>query len=249
MLLRRRCLNFLKGEKMTRNLPSSVETGVPHHHPKHHHGSHEGSHHGRHHSPAGLHLIPRRIDEMRRRGAPDAAIQEILEAFKDKLPKSVLRSLETGSHGDLAVTLGKSAEAANAVALDLLGLFSDGGILIAGELPPHLICGLMDSGIGGVQVCDPSHHGHRPPHFRDMEAWYPGFTGVVSLTEISDDSVQVIVLHAFMSTGDSLLVCPLALMATRLWPEAKVVAVMSDHRAPHHVVELSRLVEQYLFWE
>ena len=59
----------------------------------------------------------------------------------------------------------------------------------------------------------------------------------------------MIVIHAFVPDGESAVVCPLALMATRLWPEAKIIAVISDHRAPHHVVTLRRDIDQYLFWE
>jgi hypothetical protein len=106
---------------------------------------------------------------MRRRGAPESAIQEILDSVKDRLPKKVLSSIYRSAPDDLSVTLGQSAEDANQAALDLLRQFSDDGILISGELPPHLICALLDFDVSATQVCDPSRHGHRPPHFRDLE--------------------------------------------------------------------------------
>jgi hypothetical protein len=186
---------------------------------------------------------------MRRRGAPESAIQEILDSVKDRLPKKVLNSIYRSAPDDLSVTLGQSAEDANQAALDLLRQFSDDGILISGELPPHLICALLDFDVSATQVCDPSRHGHRPPHFRDLEVNYGAFSGVTSLTELPDEGVKVIVIHAFVPDGESAVVCPLALMATRLWPEAKIIAVISDHRAPHHVVTLRRDIDQYLFWE
>lgn len=204
-----------------------------------------------HHGPSGLHMMPRRINEMRHRGVPEDAIRSIVEEINNKLPKSFVKGLSVGPNEDTAQVLGKSADAANSAALDLLSQ-ADGAVLISGEVPPHLICSLLDTGISAIQVHDPSphKHDHRPPHFRDMEGWYPDqFTGVLALTDIVGDTVKVVLLHAFMSGGDSAFVCPLALMATRLWPEAKVVAVMSDHRAPHHLVELRREVDQFLFWD
>jgi len=216
--------------------------------PKHHHSPHHGPHHHGH-GPAGLHMIPSRIDELRRRGAPENVISGILEALKDKLPKSLAKGWNVSPDEDPAQVLGKNVDAANAAAIDLLNQ-ADGDVLISGEVPPHLISSLLDTGISAIQVHDPSPHGDRPPHFRDMEGWYPDqFTGVLELTDIVGDSVKVILLHTFTPGGDTTYVCPLALMATRLWPEARVVALVSDHRAPHHHVELRREVDQYLFWE
>lgn len=230
----------------------------PHHHPHgphghgpHHHHGH-GPHHHRHgpqHEPPGLHLIPYRIKKLEERGAPESAIQEILEALKNKLPKNVVNRLDFSSGEDPAEVLGKNVDAANGSALDLLNQAS-GEVLIPGEMPPHLISSLLDTGISAIQVHDPSPHGHRPPHFRDIEGWYPNqFTGVLELTDIVSDKVKVILLHAYVHGGDTAYVCPLALMATRLWPEAKVVALVSDHRAPHHHIELRREIAEYLFWE
>jgi hypothetical protein len=194
-------------------------------------------------------MIPSRIKKLRERGAPESAIQEILEALKNKLPKGVTNRVGFSSDEDPAQVLGKNADAANGSALALLNQFS-GELLISGEVPPHLISSLLDTGISAIQVHDPSPHGHRPPHFRDIEGWYPDqFTGVLELTDIVGDNVKVILLHAYTPGGDTTYVCPLALMATRLWPEAKVVALVSDHRAPHHHVELRREINEHLFWE
>lgn len=215
--------------------------------PKHRHGPHRIS-------PAGLHLVHHHIEELRRRGAPDDVINDILDAIKDKLPKVFSEDLTGGPDEDAAMVIGKRAASANSAALDLLS--HDGLVLVSGEMPPHIMCALLDIGIQQgkkirvVQIHNPSPHSHRPPHFRDMEGWYPDqFTGVLEFTDIVTDSVKVILLDAFMPGGDPAYVCPLALMATRLWPKAKVVAVLSDHRAPHHLVELRREVDEFLFWE
>lgn len=172
-----------------------------------------------------------------------------MEALILKLPKSLATSLGVDLDVDAAQELAQGAEAANGAALEKLHQV-EGAVLIAGELPPHLICNLLDHGITATQIHDPTPHGHRPPHFRDVEAWYPGqFVGVVALTDIVSDGVKVILCHAFLDNGAMGYVSPLALMATRLWPDAEVIATPSDHRAPHHAFKLSREFDFFLFWE
>lgn len=196
-------------------------------------------------------MLPSRIDELRRRGAPEDVIDDIVKQCAAKLPKRLAMSRDAVSVPDEspALSLGKRVEAANRAALEQLDQ-ADGALLVAGEVPPHLLCGVLDLGVSLTQIHDPSPHGHHPPHFRDLAGWYGGqFTGVLELTDIVSDNVKAILLHAFTLGGDTTYVCPLALMATRLWPEAMVVGLVSDHRAPHHHVELRREVDQYLFWE
>jgi len=182
-------------------------------------------------------------------GAPDDAVKGIVEALMRKLPKSLSKSLGDDLDVDAADALAERAEAANRATLNGLQQV-EGSVLIAGELPPHLICHLLDHGVIATQLHDPTPHGHRPPHFRDVAASYPGqFQGVVELTDVDNEGVKIIVCHSFLDTGAIGYVSSLTLIASRLWPAAQLVAIPSDHRAPHHAFKLGRGFDFYLFWE
>ncbi len=201
--------------------------------------------HCRHHGPAGLHQTANRLQEMRDLGFSDNDIQVLVSLLKSKLPRGFSASAEV--EGDEGVNLAEYADETNR---EVLGVLRNSMVLIAGELMPHLICLLLDEGVSVIQVHDSTPHGHRPPHFRDLASWYPErFRGVLSFTDVKDVAVTAILIDTFLDENDIPHASPLAMMAARFWPKAKVVAVLSEHRAPHHVAHLGRDVDLFLFWE
>lgn len=151
---------------------------MPKHHGHHHHPCEHGP------SPAGLHRIAGRLQEMRAMGAKNEDIEAVLALLKDKLPKSLIATVDALNLSDQGTAMAQCAEGANTVALESLRTKKG---LIAGEMKPHLIEELMREGISLFQVHDATHHGDRPPHFRHLANRYANqFTGVLSLLEIRD---------------------------------------------------------------
>ncbi len=209
-------------------------------HPPHRHGPH-------HPGPAGLHQIANRLQEMRELGASEDDIQAVLTLLKDKLPKDFAKGAAALDEVDEGAALARYAEVSNQSVLDFL---RKSAILIAGEMKPHIIGPLMEEGLDVVQIHDATPHGNRPPHFRDLAGWYPGhFCGVLSFTEVKDAEFTALLIEVFLDGQGVAHASPLAMMASRLWPNAKLVAVISDHRAPHHVSRIGRDVDLFLYWE
>ncbi|MFH1870210.1 MAG: hypothetical protein ABIK82_03275 [Pseudomonadota bacterium] len=208
---------------------------------------HRGPNQGRHHGPAGLHQLASHLQEMRDLGFSAEDIHDLIALLKVKLPKGFAESAVAVNDGDEGASIAQCAEDANRKVLDVL---RNSLVLIAGEMRPHLISPLLDEGVSVTQVHDVTPHGHRPPHFRDLARWYPArFCGVLSFTEVKDAGFTAILIDVFLDEQGVALASPLAMMASRLWPEAKVVAVLSDHCAPHHVGPIGRNVDLYLYWE
>lgn len=208
---------------------------MPRHHPLR---PHKGG-------PAGLHQVGARLREMKAMGASSEDLEAVIESLREVLPHDLAVQLLTREPLEAADVLSVEASRGNVQALDLIR--SLGRTLIAGEMPPHLIFHLLDEGLQVVQLHDPAPHGGPPPHFRHL-ADYPNFNGVTTLAEAGANEIGTIVVEAFLN-GAGALVSPIAVIAARFWADAPIVAVMSDHRAPHHRAHLSRAVTGLLFWE
>lgn len=205
-------------------------------------------HHGRRHGPAGLHQTVARVQEMLDLGFSDSDIREVLSHLTKRLPKRFAeRGIAVDESDASSTALAERADEATRKALEFLRTST---VLIAGEFRPHLIDEFLNERLSVVQAHDPTAHGHQPPHFRDLAGFYPDqFRGVLSLAEIRDMDVTAIVIDAFLDPNDLPLASPLAMIACRIWPKANVVAVLSDHRAPHHVGSLGRDIDHILYWE
>lgn len=208
-------------------------------------------HHNLHHrlpnGPAGLHQTASRLREMRAMGASEEDIHAVLALLKEKLPKSFTENVTALNSGDEGASLAQCAESANDEVLEIL---RNSVVLIAGEMRPHLIGSLLDKGVSVIQVHNATPHDHSPPHFRDLARWYPEqFCGVLSFVDVKDAEVTAVLIDAFLDEKGAPQASPLAMMASRLWPKSKVVAVLSDHRAPHHVGRVGRDVDHFLYWE
>lgn len=214
--------------------------------PKHH--PHRPPHHHHHHvRRAGLHHIAKHLDELRKQGVPEEDLGKLLEALTNRLPNSVRPEPADGNALHGADALAAAVQSKNSEALQLLKTSS---VLIAGQLPPHLIAALLEDGVVASQVHDPAPHGGDPPHFRDLVTWFPGcFSGTTSFAPLARSAIDVIVVEAFLGHQGTVLVSPLAVMAQRLWPAARPVAIPSDHLAPHHLLELEPAPTLFLFWE
>lgn len=208
---------------------------MPRHHPLR---PHQGG-------PAGLHQVGARLREMKNLGASPEDLEAVIEALREVLPRDLAVRLLAREPLEAADVLSLEASRGNVLALDLIR--SLGRTLIAGEMPPHLILHLVDEGLEILQLHDPAPHGGLPPHFRHL-ADYPNFNGVTTLAEVGANEIGTIVVEAFLNGVDA-LVSPTAAIAARFWAGAPIVAVMSDHRAPHHRAHLPRLVSGVLFWE
>lgn len=201
-------------------------------------------HHGRRNGPAGLHQTVARVQEMVDLGFSDSDIREVLSHLTKRFAERGIAVDESDASG---TALAERADEATRKALEFLRTST---VLIAGEFRPHLIDELLNERLSLVQAHDPTPHGHQPPHFRDLTWFYPNqFRGVLSLAEIRYLDVTAIVIDAFLDLNDLPLASPLAMIASRIWPKANVVAVLSEHRAPHHVGSLGRDIDHILYWE
>jgi hypothetical protein len=69
------------------------------------------------------------------------------------------------------------------------------------------------------------------------------------LQELAGETFNNLIVHAYKEDKGSSLVPSLALLCERIWHEAPIVAVISDHQAPHHKAILNKPVNQVVFWE
>lgn len=197
--------------------------------------------------PGGLSRTIEHLHELRSLGAPESVISSLVMELMAKFPAHA----DAINPGDATIAKAEAilAELGHITA-NTLSLLKSGTNLIPGEMPPHVLAFLLDEGLSIAQIHEPSPHGDLPPHVRHFEARYAGqFRAVVSLQELAGETFNNLIVHAYKEDKGSSLVPSLALLCERIWHEAPIVAVISDHQAPHHKAILNKPVNQVIFWE
>jgi hypothetical protein len=197
--------------------------------------------------PGGLSRTVEHLHELRNLGAPESVINGLVVELMAKFPS--FASVTELSNPTLTNAEAILAELGRMTSITLDQLKS-GPNLIPGEMPPHVLAYLLDEGLSIVQIHEPSLHGDAPPHVRHFEARYGGqFRGVAALQEVAGETFKSLIIHAYHDDKGPTLVASLALLCERIWHDAPIVGVISDHQAPHHKAILTKPVEQVVFWE
>lgn len=187
----------------------------------------------RHHRP---HLLSDRINEMRQFGATDSVLKLLIEDVAQRYSLDI-SAMPNGNITELTTLLDNKILEQREDRLMSMFQPADANVLIAGEMPPHVIEELLHTGARITQTHPIGAHGDYPPHFRHFERNFPNFSKAGAPDELMNSSVTIIAAHAYRA-GTELLVTRHTSFAARIWPQASLLIFLADHRAPHHIETL-----------
>lgn len=189
----------------------------------------------RHHRP---HLLSARLDELRHLGASESVLNVLIKEMANRysLDTSVLNN--TGNLVELANSLDcKILEQREQQLMGILHPIAEATVLVAGEMPPHVIEELVHTCARITQTHPLGPHGDRPPHLRHFEHSFSNYRHVGSPEEVMESIFTAIVVHGY-KTDKGVLVSRHASFAARVWPQTPSLMFIADHRAPHHLENL-----------
>lgn len=194
------------------------------------------SHHAhRHHRP---HLLSARLDELRQLGASESVLSLLINEMANRYSLDISALHNTGTLADLANSLDrKILEQRDQQIMGLLHSTTESSVLVAGEMPPHVVEELIHTSTTITQTHPLGPHGDRPPHLRHFEQSFSNYRHVGNPEEITDSTFTTIVAHGF-KTDKGVLVSRHASFAAKVWPQAPLLVLIADHRAPHHIENL-----------
>lgn len=189
----------------------------------------------RHHRP---HLLSARLDELRQLGASEAILNQLINEMAERYTLEPSTLTNTGNLDELANSLDcKILEQREQQLMAILQPITDATVLVAGEMPPHVIEELVHSRARITQTHPLGPHGDRPPHLRHFEQSFSNYRHVGNPEEIMESTFTAIVAHGY-KTERGILVSRQASFAVKVWQQTPLIVFMADHRAPHHIETL-----------
>lgn len=189
----------------------------------------------RHHRP---HLLSARLDELRQLGASESVLNLLINKMADRYSLDTSTLTSTSNLAELANSLdSKILEQREQQLLGILQPIAEATVLVAGEMPPHVIEELVHTRAGITQTHPLGPHGDRPPHLRHFERSFSNYRHVGAPDEIMESMFTTIVAHGFKTTT-GILVSRHASFAVKVWPQTPLIVFMADHHAPHHIETL-----------
>lgn len=189
----------------------------------------------RHHRP---HLLSARLDELRQLGASESVLSLLINEMANRYSLDTSILTNTGNLADLANSLDrKILEQRDQQLMELLQPTTESSVLVAGEIPPHVIEELVHTSAQITQSHPLGPHGDRPPHLRHFEQSLKNYRHVGNPEELLDSTFTTIVAHGY-KTDKGVLVSRHASFAAKVWPQTPLLLFLADHRAPHHIENL-----------